>query len=104
MHRDWCGKSCCECEHPCKLDEEIPCSPDCDFLGENGETTHEACRSCDALKTFRVDINYDGAVYIRAASAEDARELVCAMTVDEMYEHSDGVWDIAYGEEADNAQ
>jgi len=48
MHRLWCGKACCECAHPCKLDEKISCSPDCEFLGANGETDSEECKQCDA--------------------------------------------------------
>ena len=36
---------------------------------------------------------YDGAVYVRAASSEEAREMVCDMTTDKMYEKSDGTWD-----------
>lgn len=49
MHKDWCGKPCCECENPCALDETIPCSPDCEHLGENGETDCAECKRCDAI-------------------------------------------------------
>ena len=53
MHKDWCGKSCADCKNPCKLDESIPCSPDCTFLGEDGFPTDiEKCRAfgCDAIE------------------------------------------------------
>lgn len=49
MHKDWCGMPCCHCPNPCSLDESMPCSPDCEFLGENGETDCEECRRCDAM-------------------------------------------------------
>lgn len=94
MHKDWCGKSCGDCKKPCRLDESIACSPDCEFLGENGEHNHPECQDCDALPLYRVPICYDGAVYVRASSPEEAREMVCDMTTDKMYEKSDGTWDI----------
>lgn len=50
MHKEWCGRACCDCDSPCRLDEEIPCSPDCEYLGANGETDHEQCKNCDARK------------------------------------------------------
>lgn len=49
MHKDWCGMPCCHCPSPCSLDESMPCSPDCEFLGENGETDCEECKRCDAM-------------------------------------------------------
>ena len=98
MHKNWCGKSCSDCETSCALDESIPCSPDCEFLGENGETTCDACQECDSLRLFRVPICYDGFVFIRAENEEDARNRVCDMTVDKMYEKSDGTWDVGYAE------
>lgn len=58
-HKDWCGKPCAECENPCKLDESIPCSPDCGYLGSNGEL-HLGCVGCDAA----FDEEIDGVVYI----------------------------------------
>lgn len=94
MHKDWCGKPCCDCKNPCNLDESISCSPDCEFLGKNGEHMHHECQDCDALPLYRVPICYDGAVYVRAASPEEAREMVCNMTMDKMYEKSDGTWDV----------
>lgn len=50
-HRNWCGKVCGECEHPCWVDESIPCSPDCKHLGEDGEFT-KACAECDCYCEF----------------------------------------------------
>ena len=101
MHKEWCGKACSDCKNPCGLDEKIPCSPDCEFLGEDGSTTHPECQNCDALQLYRVSINYDGAVYVRATSPEDARERVCSMRPDEMYEKSDGTWAIDEAEETE---
>lgn len=98
MHKDWCGKPCCDCEHPCRLDESISCSPDCELLGENGEHTHPGCQDCDALPLYRVPICYDGAVYVRAVSSEEAREMVCGIPTDKMYKKSDGTWDIGEAE------
>lgn len=48
MHKLWCGKPCCDCEHPCFLDEQISCSPDCPELGPEGETDSEVCKNCDS--------------------------------------------------------
>lgn len=101
MHKEWCGKACSDCKNPCGLDEKIPCSPDCEFLGEDGSTTHPECQNCDALQLYRVSINYDGAVYVRATSPEDARERVCSMRSDEMYKKSDGTWAIDEAEETE---
>lgn len=52
-HKDWCGKPCCDCEHPCKLDESIACSPDCENLFPCGERNIQKCKEigCDAIKT-----------------------------------------------------
>jgi hypothetical protein len=53
-HKLWRGKECCDCEHPCKLDEQIPCSPDCENLNPNGSRKVAKCKAarCDAfLKT-----------------------------------------------------
>lgn len=101
MHKEWCGKTCSDCKNPCGLDEKIPCSPDCEFLGEDGSTTHPECQNCDALQLYRVPINYDGAVYVRATSPEDARERVCSMQSDEMCKKSDGTWAIDEAEETE---
>ena len=48
MHKDWCGKPCSECQNPCELDKSIPCSPDCECLGANGERDCPECKQCDA--------------------------------------------------------
>ena len=45
-HKDWCGRTCAECVLPCRLDESIPCSPDCPYLGKNGEMNHVECSDC----------------------------------------------------------
>lgn len=94
MHKNWCGNPCSECQNPCALDESIPCSPDCLFLGKNGETTHQKCQECDALPLFRVPICFDGALYVRALSEGDAREYVCNMRTNKMYAKADGSWAI----------
>lgn len=99
MHKNWCGKSCCDCKEPCKLDMNISCSPDCEFLGKNGEHMSPECQECEALLSYKVQICYDGAVWVRVASPEEAREMVRNMTLDEMYEKSDGVWDVDVAEE-----
>lgn len=57
MHKDWCGKPCSDCTNPCRLDESIACSPDCEFLGENGEHNHPECQECDALPLYRILIS-----------------------------------------------
>lgn len=50
MHKEWCGEPCSECMSPCRLDEIIPCSPDCEFLEEDGSTTRPECKRCDAMQ------------------------------------------------------
>lgn len=52
MHKNWCGMKCSECAG-CRLDESLPCSPDCELLGEDGTPRNpEECRKagCDAMK------------------------------------------------------
>lgn len=49
MHKDWCGKPCAKCEHPCALDSSLYCSPDCPSLGADGEMTGAKCKNCDAF-------------------------------------------------------
>ncbi|KNZ70313.1 hypothetical protein Tfer_0873 [Thermincola ferriacetica] len=51
-HKDWCGEDCSICKTSCGLDEAIPCSPDCDNLGPNGETNSEECQNCDAFEVI----------------------------------------------------
>jgi hypothetical protein len=50
-HKDWCGKPCGECKKPCKLDEEIPCSPNCENLNNDGTRKIKSCQEsrCDAV-------------------------------------------------------
>ena len=102
MHKEWCGKSCADCEAPCCLDEQIACSPDCEFLGPDGEHEHPECQNCDALPLYRVPICYDGALYIRADSAEEARNIACCMSTSAMYSKADGTWDVDWPELTDN--
>lgn len=52
MIRGWCGKPCAECTNPCALDERIPCSPDCECLGEHGEYT-DGCKDCEVYIDFK---------------------------------------------------
>ncbi len=49
-HAEWCGKPCGECINPCRLDEEIPCSPSCTLLNPDGSRQDELCIAdrCDA--------------------------------------------------------
>lgn len=51
-HKDWCGKPCGECDTPCRLDESMPCSPDCEALNEDGSRNVEVCTAagCDAAE------------------------------------------------------
>ena len=63
MHKDWCGKPCTDCAHPCSLDESIPCSPDCEYLGPNGERNHRECKTCDAWR----DVTASGEQYKTSA-------------------------------------
>lgn len=55
MHKEWCGKKCENCRTSCSLDEELYCSPDCEFLGEDGEMNFQTCHDCDAWKALRED-------------------------------------------------
>ena len=77
MHKEWCGKSCSDCKKPCRLDESIACSPDCEHLGANGEHTSPECQDCDALPLYKVQVYGYGEVCVRAASYEEARDMVC---------------------------
>lgn len=49
-HNLWCGNPCCDCLQPCRLDEQIPCSPDCENLNQDGSRIDAKCRAikCDA--------------------------------------------------------
>ena len=46
------------------------------------------------MKTFDVSIIYDAIISVRAKNEDDAEEKVRCLTCDEMYEKSDGTWDI----------
>ena len=55
MHKEWCGKPCGECSKPCWADESMPCSPDCEKLGEDGFPIDiEVCLQygCDAYESM----------------------------------------------------
>lgn len=60
-HKDWCGKPCCECKQPCMLDEIMPCSPDCELLGENGMPDAVKCVGCDAYTEYKTMFGGDEA-------------------------------------------
>lgn len=49
--KQWCGKECSECKG-CKLDEMIPCSPDCENLTEDGKIKVKEClkSGCEEVK------------------------------------------------------
>ena len=49
--RQWCGRECGECKG-CRLDEMIPCSPDCENLTEDGKIKVKACleSECEEVK------------------------------------------------------
>ena len=53
-HNEWCGRLCGECLDNCKLDESIPCSPDCNYLLPDGSRDVINCREaeCDAVVTM----------------------------------------------------
>lgn len=51
-HRNWCGKPCCDCQHPCSLDAQIPCSPDCENLKKDGSIEPYLCKDCDAYVAY----------------------------------------------------
>ena len=52
MHRGWCGEKCSDCGKFCRLDEVIPCSPDCENLTENGYIKVQKCleSGCDEVR------------------------------------------------------
>ena len=49
--KQWCGRKCSKCRG-CKLDERIPCSPDCENLTEDGKIKVKACleSGCEEVK------------------------------------------------------
>lgn len=51
--KGYCKKSACsDCKKPCRLDESIPCSPDCGNLTEDGKILIEKClqAGCEEVK------------------------------------------------------
>ena len=66
MYRKWCGKPCAYCETSCEADESIPCSPDCELLGEDGEITdYLKCleSGCDVIQIKELYISPKTARY-----------------------------------------
>lgn len=45
-------RPCCDCKKPCRLDEAIPCSPDCENLTEDGRILVGKClqAKCEEVK------------------------------------------------------
>lgn len=54
-HKDWCGKPCAECAHPCVLDISMSCSPDCPCLDGNGIKNRDECEKCGCVFTEEYD-------------------------------------------------
>ena len=42
-------KKCSTCVNPCRVDAQIPCSPDCDYLDLEGNPADIVCLMCDAI-------------------------------------------------------
>ena len=59
MKRTPCNnaRACCDCQHPCRLDESIPCSPDCENLTDDGIVLLAQCIAdgCDAVASLLPD-------------------------------------------------
>lgn len=57
----WCGKPCGACDSSCALDEQLPCSPDCENLNPNGTRNIVACSlsGCDAYEVNIGDYVFD---------------------------------------------
>lgn len=50
--KGYCGKrKCCDCHTVCLLDEQIPCSPDCENLTEDGMIQIEECLKAKCEET-----------------------------------------------------
>ena len=54
-HQEWCGLPCADCQNPCRLDESIPCSPDCELLKADGSVDLQLCAGCDAIQYNEVE-------------------------------------------------
>ena len=52
MHKNWCGNPCAKCKSPCDLDQTIPCGPDCEELGPEGEANSCECEHCDCKNQY----------------------------------------------------
>ena len=51
--KGYCGlHTCCDCSLGCRLDQMIPCSPDCENLTEDGKILVEKClqSGCEEVK------------------------------------------------------
>lgn len=73
-HKDWCGKSCADCENPCALDENMPCSPDCENLNPDGTRAVLKCNAarCDAVLKDRIEVDtVFGKLYAEVSSDPD---------------------------------
>ena len=60
MHKEWCGKPCSECKTSCALDESMPCSPNCELLGEDGQTLNYLeclAAGCDVIMLEEIAIS-----------------------------------------------
>lgn len=52
LKRDWCNNGvCADCTVRCRLDETIPCSPDCENLTADGKILLRKCvkSKCDCV-------------------------------------------------------
>ena len=82
-HKDWCGKPCSECQNPCKLDYSLPCSPDCENLGQDGYPIEADCKGCDAYEEYRImmeDEENSNDNYPEPSDAEQACHLIEEIT------------------------
>ena len=97
MHKNWCGEVCESCETPCELDKDIPCSPDCEELGENGEHNSPECWKCAAYPAWDVPVSFDGAITIHAETAEEARDIAMDMDKYTLRRYISGSWSVGHG-------
>lgn len=56
-HPEWCGENCSNCTKYCKLDEQIPCSPNCCNFDKNGNPQYLLCKDCDSYQMNYVSLN-----------------------------------------------
>ena len=60
LQREWCDNGqCSDCTAYCRLDESMPCSPDCENITEDGAFLIEKCTAakCDALESLLKEMN-----------------------------------------------